>query len=211
MNIPFISRLIDRLFGARKPNFLPDATGASVGKKPATDLNDPWWRFMLFDYKPHGDSFRDVLGFDRIEFDTHHDFIQWLFPNRVGSPVNPVAPLLTDGHVDLYRRLPELRRAVDQAIEKFYSFLGFQESSVGFTRADDFEKGSQYWLCRVDHNHRRISRLLTFLCEVGERGRAQSLLGYLEAELAERDLASIEATAYWRAILAAPISGTASA
>lgn len=159
---------------------------------------------MIFDYKPHGYSFRDVMSFDRVEFDTHHDFIQWLFPNRVGSPVNPVAPLLTDKRVELYWQLPGLRNAVDRAIAKMYEFLGFRETPTGFVREDDFEKGSQYWVCRVDHNHKRISRLLTFLSEVGERSQAENLLAYLETELTEADLMNIEAIPYWRAIIASP-------
>ena len=197
------------IFGEKRSGPILDDEGVHQRTDLQPDLNDPWWRFMIFDYKPHGYSFRDVMSFDRVEFDTHHDFIQWLFPNRVGSPVNPVAPLLTDKRVELYWQLPGLRNAVGLAIAKMYEFLGFRETPTGFVREDDFEKGSQYWVCRVDHNHKRISRLLTFLCEMGERGKAVSLLAYLETELAEADLLGIEAILYWRAILAAPIEGAA--
>lgn len=169
---------------------------------PSPFLQDEWIGFMLFGAKPHGDGFVDVLTFDRITFDTKHDFIQWLLPNRVSSPINPTAPVLSDLHVEAFRRLPELRTAVDQAVAKFYAFMGIREIKGGFERQEDFEKGSQYWLCRLDHNHRRISRLLTFFCEIGKKERAVALMAYMESALAEQNLSEIEALPFWRDILA---------
>lgn len=162
--------------------------------------DDPWLGFMLFGAIPHGYDFKVVLAFNRAEFDTHHDFIQWLFPNKVASPINPSAPRLTDAHREFYRTIPELRSAVDEAISKFYDFLGFREGLDGFERTDDFEKGFRYWVSESDHNHRRISRLLTFLCEIGIRDRAKLLLAYLEVELESQGLLDIEAVNYWQDI-----------
>lgn len=210
MNIQFLPNFFGQIF-ARKGSVTSLVPEVPKPDDQAYELNldDPWLRFMIFGYKPHGYGFREVLAFNRVEFDTHHDFIQWLFPNQVGSPINPHAPRLTDAHRELYRRLPELRSAVEEGITKFYRFLGFKEVIGGFERADDFEKGFQYWVTRLDHNHRRISRLLTFLCEIGESSQASILLAYLETELAEASLLGIEAIPYWRAILAAPIEGAA--
>lgn len=207
MRTDFFANLLGWLAG-RKPSIpAPKVDPQTPKREYSLDLDDPWLQFMVFGYKPHGYGFRDVLGFNRVEFDTHHDFIQWLFPNKVGSPVNPIAPRLSEAHLDLLRRLPELRSAVEEGIVKFYRFLGFKEVHGGFERVDDFAKGFQYWVTRLDHNHRRISRLLTFFCEIGQRGQAVSLLAYLETELAEANLLGIEAIPYWRAILAEPIEG----
>lgn len=201
----FFENLFGWMTGRKASTPAPEVIPVAQEREHTLDLDDPWLRFMLFGAKPHGYGFRDVLAFDRVAFDTHHDFIQWLFPNKAGSPINPSAPRLTDVHLELYRRLPELRTAVGEGIVKFYSFLGFRIIPGGFERTDDFELGFQYWVSRLDHNHRRISRLLTFMCEIGERGKAVSLLTYLETELAEADLLGIEAILYWRAILGAPI------
>jgi hypothetical protein len=164
-------------------------------------LEDPWIQFMLYGLKPHGVSFEDILKFKRVAFDTHHDFIQWFFPNRTSSPINPLAPVLSDLHVLAYERLPELRTSVDNACAKFMDFLGFRETPQGFYPTDDFERGSQYWVCRLDHNHRRISRLLAFYREIGRKDKAESLLAYLELTLSQADLLGIEALPYWRAIV----------
>lgn len=198
------------LTGRKASTPAPEQVRPVVEKEHALDLNDPWLKFMVFGDKPHGYGFREVLAFNRVEFDTHHDFIQWMFPNKAGSPINPSAPRLTDVHLELYRRLPELRTAVGEGIVKFYSFLGFRMIPGGFERTDDYEKGFQYWVSRLDHNHRRISRLLTFMCEVGLPEHAVRLHEYLQSELVLAGLSDIEAVPYWRAILASSVQGAAS-
>jgi hypothetical protein len=102
----------------------------------------------------------------------------------------------------LYLCSPGLRQAVDIATLKFFSFLGFIQIEGGFQRAEDFEKGAQYWLCKIDHDHRRISRLLIFFSEIGLADRAVSLLDYLESELRAAGIEDIEALSFWRSIIA---------
>jgi hypothetical protein len=220
----FLKRLFSSIFGGnlRTPSELlitaePIATELSKPETPSElpmsdDLidqsrcsaefsGDPWVQFMLFGSKPHGQSLADILAFSRMDFDTHHDFVQWLFPNRETSPINPLAPVLSDLHVRAFAVTPELRASVDQASIKFLAFLGLREVAYGFEQADDYGKGAQYWLCRVDHNHRRISRFLTFHCEIGRKDRAVALFAYLEAALADAGLSEIEALPFWRAII----------
>lgn len=117
-----------------------------------------------------------------------------------------MAPRLEDKHLALYRFTGELRNQVGRSIAKFFRFLGIEEVAGELVRTGNYEKGFQYWVCRVDHNHKRISRLLTLLCEIGEREQAEVLLAYFERELAAHDLLGIEAVPYWRAIMAAPVN-----
>lgn len=200
--------MLSRLFSWFRPASLPEVkdTGENERLEASAHVDDDWYRFMIFGYKPHGDSLEDILWFNRIDFDTKHDFIQWMFPNRAASPVNPMAPRLDDKHLALYRFSGELRNQVGRSIAKFLRFLGIEEVAGELVRTGNYEKGFQYWVCRVDHNHKRISRLLTFLCEIGEREQAEVLLAYFERELAARDLLGIEAVPYWRAIMAAPVN-----
>lgn len=199
----FLKRLFLSLF-AGKPDIPPAIpTSAPVIHEPvaATFSGDPWVQFMLHGSKPHGHSLADILDFNRGAFDTHHDFVQWLFPNREASPVNPLAPVLTDFHIRAYGAIPELRDGVDQASGKFLSFLGLREVATGIEQTDDFAQGARYWLRPMDHNHRRISRYLSFHCELGRKDRAVALLGYLEGALAGAGLSKIDALPYWRAIV----------
>lgn len=164
---------------------------------------DPWVRFMLMGEVAQGHTLSGILAFNAIEFDTAHDFIQWLFPNRQASPVNWDAPLLTDLHVEAYAQLPALRQAVDEALSRFFGFLGLEESPGGFTHRDNFEQGSRYWLCPLDHNHRRISRVLTFLCEMGRVERAEKVLRYLVEAMRAQQLQEVTAVRFWVGIVAA--------
>lgn len=163
---------------------------------------DPWIHFMVYGAKPHGHSLAEIIDFNRGTFDTDHFFVQWLFPNRAASPVNIAAPVLTDLHVRAFQALPELRASVDLASAKFLAFLGFREVADGFEQIYDYEKGVQYWLRPLDHNHRRISRFLTFHCEIGCKDKAVALLAHLEGALAAAGLSHIDALPYWRAIVA---------
>lgn len=195
----FLRRLFPSFF-AGKPEIQP---AAPVNHEPITAQvsGDPWVQFMIYGSKPHGHSLCDILDFNRGAFDTHHDFVQWLFPNREASPVNPLAPVLTDLHVLAYEAIPELRDSVDQASVKFLSFLGLREVSTGFEQADDYAQGAQYWLRPMDHNHRRITRYMSFQCEIGRKDRAVALLAYLETALAGAGLSKIGALPFWRAIV----------
>jgi hypothetical protein len=200
----FLRQIFTRFFGVKdkkseKPTIqMLDIDGPICSKEYA---DDPWVQFMLLGAKPHGQSLEDILLFERVAFDTHHDFIQWLFPNRVGSPINPLAPVLSELHVKAFAEMPVLRTAVDRASAKFLEFLGLRETANGFECTEDYEKGAQYWVCRLDHNHRRISRLLTFYVEIGRKDKAESLLAYLQQTLAEANLLGIEALPYWQAIV----------
>lgn len=195
----FLRRLFSSIF-AGKPE-IPSVAPVNHEPIAAQVSGDPWVQFMVSGSKPHGHSLADIIDFNRMDFDTHHDFVQWLFPNREPSPINPLAPVLTDLHVRAYGAIPELRDSVDQASVKFLSFLGLREVATGFEQADDYAQGAQYWLCRVDHNHRRISRFMTFYCELGHKDKAKALLRYLESALGGAGLSEIHSLPYWRAIV----------
>lgn len=201
--------MLSRLFSWFRPASISEVkdTDENDRLEAGAHVDDDWYRFMIFGYKPHGDSLEDILWLKRIDFDTKHDFIQWMFPNRSASPINPLAPRLEDKHLALYKFSGELRKQVGRSIAKFLRFLGIEEVGGELVRTGNYEKGFQYWVCRFDHNHKRISRLLTFLCEIGEREQAEVLLSYLERELAAHDLLGIEAVPYWRAIMTTPVAG----
>mgnify|MGYP003407458845 FL=1 len=197
-------RILAALFG-KKVEVSPAAKShePTSQSSPLDEFSsDPWIQFMVFGSKPHGHSLVEIIDFSRGDFDADHYFVQWLFPNRAASPVNILAPVLTDLHVRAFQALPELRASVDLASAKFLAFLGFREVADGFEQIYDYEKGVQYWLRPLDHNHRRISRFLTFHCEIGCKDKAVALLAHLEGALAPAGLSHIDALPYWRAIVA---------
>ena len=86
-----------------------------------------------------------------------HDFIQWLFPLAEASRAVPGAPVLG---------VPEAAaiRADPQAL------AGFR---TGLARMTRFYAETEEWLSGFDHNHLRITRIIT---------ATRNLLGVAEAE-----------------------------
>lgn len=197
-------RLLAAMFGTveQTPSEAEHSESTALSSHLDEFSADPWIQFMVFSSKPQGHSLAEIADFSRATFDTNHDFVQWLFPNRAPSPVNPLAPVLTDLHVRAFQAAPELCASVELASAKFLGFLGLREVADGFEKIYDYEKGALYWLRPLDHNHRRISRFLTFQCEMGRKDWASALLAYLEGVLAGAGLSQIDALPYWRAIIA---------
>lgn len=89
----------------------------------------------------------DVLAFDNARIEGVHDFIQWCFPLPEASRAVPGAPVLTPEEAEAIRADPaalESLRAATARMVRFY------EATDG-------------WLRAYDHNHLRITRILTAL------------------------------------------------
>ena len=81
-------------------------------------------------YQGHGRDHRGralseihAFSVDRLEHE--HDFIQWLFPLRDPSPVNPGAPVLTDDDVAEFRADVALRDRLRASFAVMACFYGF--------------------------------------------------------------------------------------
>ncbi len=103
-----------------------------------------------------GRRLADVLAFDDAKIEGVHDFIQWLFPLAEASRAVPGSPVLTAGEAAAIRAdlqaLDGLRAAVER-MQRFYM-------------------QTDRWLTGFDHNHLRITRIVT---------AARNLLGPAEA------------------------------
>lgn len=87
----------------------------------------------------------DVLAFSDAELERHHDFIQWLFPLPVPSSAVPGSPVLTRGDI---AAIAASRVATTNVLR-------------GLARMTEFYAGTRHWLVFHDHNHRRITRIIT--------------------------------------------------
>ncbi|UHC13729.1 hypothetical protein LRS73_14070 [Methylobacterium currus] len=94
-----------------------------------------------------GRSLAEVLAFDDARIEGVHDVIQWLFPLAEPSRAVPGAPVLGAAEAAAIRADPAAR--------------------AGFLAARDrmlrFYAGTDGWLTALDHNHLRITRILTAL------------------------------------------------
>ena len=89
----------------------------------------------------------DVLAFDDVALERHHDFIQWLFPLPEPSRAVPGSPVLTE----------EDRIAISGSSRALANLAAAAE------RLSDFYDRTDDWLQPYDHNHLRISRIIRSL------------------------------------------------
>ncbi|MFY9290537.1 MAG: opioid growth factor receptor-related protein [Methylorubrum rhodinum] len=99
----------------------------------------------------------DVLTFDDARIEGVHDFIQWCFPLREASRAVPGAPVLTPTEAEAIRIDPA---AID----------GLRGATARMAR---FYEATDGWLRPYDHNHLRITRILTALRDLIGQDAAQ--------------------------------------
>ena len=94
-----------------------------------------------------GRSLFDVLAFDNAALESHHDFIQWLFPLTEPSGAVPDAPILSPEDIAAIRLSGKAQCALAAATD----------------RMEAFYQHTHDWLMPNDHNHRRITRIIRSL------------------------------------------------
>lgn len=99
----------------------------------------------------------DVLALTDRDLELRHDYIQWLFPLDTQSLAVPSSPVLSPGDV-----------AVIRASECCQENL--RRAAVRMAR---FYRDNDFWLVPLDHNHKRITRIIKSL---------KILVGQQEAE-----------------------------
>jgi hypothetical protein len=125
-----------------------------------------------------GRRLEDIWSWEHPQLEAVHDFIQWMFPTRRPSGVNPLAPLITDEVQQAFARSVRLRNRLRQSLIVMLDFYGFErcetEEGPSVARGPHFERRSRNWLSPGNHNHLRITRMLRSLRLLGlsEEARA---------------------------------------
>jgi hypothetical protein len=123
-----------------------------------------------------GRTLAGILRWDDEWLEEVHDYIQWLFPTRQPSAVNPSAPLVTDATVAAFERDPALRARLRQALDRMLLFYGLRWSD-GRIEIDDsrFPARARVWLRPANHNHLRLTRIMESLATLGLPAEARAL------------------------------------
>ena len=101
-----------------------------------------------------------MLAFDDGRIEHVHDFVQWLFPLREPSRAVPDSPVLTDAEAIAIR-------ADQSALDGF---------GAGLARMARFYSSTDGWLTAFDHNHLRITRIVSATRELLGRDAASNFL-----------------------------------
>src|SRR5207244_8430299 len=100
-----------------------------------------------------GRTLAGIPAWDDDRLEAVHDYIQWLFPTRQPSGVNPFAPLITDATVRAFERDPTLGNRLRQAFDRMLAFYGLAWSGTRIVIDDSrFPARARVWLRPGNHN-----------------------------------------------------------
>ena len=148
---------------------------------------DPIVTFYSGGRDADGRTLEQILGWDDERLEAVHDYIQWLFPTRQPSGVNPFAPLITDATARAFAGDAALRDGLTRAFERMLAFYGLHRHD-GRIQIDEarFAARSGNWLQPGNHNHLRLTRIVESLSSLGLRGDALALQRCLLEDVAPR-------------------------
>ena len=147
-----------------------------------------------------GRMLSDIHRFPVGMLEHEHDFIQWLFPLRTASPVNPNAPTVTERDIARFRSDDALRAALQRSFELMADFYGLRMSAsdgvITVRRGETFDQRAENWLTPGNHNFLRITRILRSLTILGQEDLASAFLECLTTVFA--DYGGIIGARTWR-------------
>ena len=97
-----------------------------------------------------GRRLTDILAFDDAQIEGVHDFVQWCFPLHEASLAVPGAPVLSRAEAEAIRNDPAALSGVRAALGRMTRFYAETDG----------------WLRAHDHNHLRITRILSALSDL---------------------------------------------
>lgn len=132
-----------------------------------------------------GRYIEEIWAFTDHQLEYIHDYIQWLFPLGTRSRFNPDAPLLTQQTILAFRRSGFLRSRLKRSIELMLKYYGLQSvesksGSLKIVKSPEFGSKSLNWLKRENHNHLRLTRIMTSAGFLGLRDYSTAILACLE-------------------------------
>jgi Opioid growth factor receptor (OGFr) conserved region len=117
-----------------------------------------------------------ILAWDDDRLEAVHDYIQWVFPSRRPSAVNPFAPLVTSDTTRAFEHDPALRERLRAALARMLRFYGLRRRDHRIEIDEEaFPARSRVWLTPGNHNHLRLTRIMDALSTLGLRDDALAL------------------------------------
>lgn len=126
-----------------------------------------------------GRKIQEIWTWDFEELECVHDYIQWLFPLPERSAFNPDAPVVDDGVIQAFHANPQLQQNLLKSLTtmlRFYGLQGGKDSAGQFvvTKSEEYPDRKREWICLMDHNYLRITRILKCLTVLGLESYAQA-------------------------------------
>jgi hypothetical protein len=132
-----------------------------------------------------GRRLADILEWSDDRLESVHDYIQWIFPTRQPSGVNPFAPLVTDATARAFGADPALRDRLRASLDRMLAFYGLRRTAAHIAiDPARFPSRSAIWLTPGNHNHLRLTRIIDSLAQLGLGDDARALRRCLLGEVA---------------------------
>jgi hypothetical protein len=149
-----------------------------------------------------GRSIDDIWAMPLDELEYNHDYIQWLFPLRERSGVEPNVPVIGDDTVAAFED-PDLHARLARSARVMAAFYGFEivddGRDVRVRRQVSFEERRRVWLTPGNHNFLRQTRIVKSLATLGHPRLAAAWLDELLAIAGEyASVIGPVTVRYWR-------------
>lgn len=163
------------------PDAVPVVAPAPASRKTTTQQ---WLDFYRSGGRINGQrlTLNQIRQFTARQMEDEHQYIQLLFPNQHQSPHNPDAPALTPEMIQEIQRDPALQGELQKSLDQMLKFWGLKRIGDDIQVIPGQAEGHAKWIGDFDHNHQRITRVLSCLNECGYVKCASSLEKALQAE-----------------------------
>ena len=170
-------------------------------EKPLTAMLVPFYLGEHTDLE--GRKIQEMWAWDFEALECAHDYIQWLFPIAEKSTFNPHAPVVDEAVIEAFQSNPRLQQNLRRSLSVMLRFYGLQcdlneTGKVVVDKRDDYPIQKREWVCLLDHNYLRITRILKCLTLFGLNHEAQAFYDCLRQIYREdRDQIGRETFQYW--------------
>jgi hypothetical protein len=180
---------------------------------PAAAPTDPIIGFFTGSGTDHaGRRHAEILAWPDARLELVHDYIQWVFPLASPSAFNPSAPLVRPATAAAFAADPSLRETLLEGLERMARFYGMEprrlpDGEWQIELTPDFDRRARFWLNPGNHNHLRLTRILTSLRQLHCPEAAAALMDALE-RVHQRHPAAISprSLAFWHEAADGPSS-----
>lgn len=154
-----------------------------------------------------GRTLTEILAWNDERLEAIHDYIQWIFPTREPSAVNPFAPLIGEATVRAFEADAALRARLRDTFDRMLAFYGLCRDGDGIgLDVLRFPARAAVWLHPGNHNHLRLTRIMDSLATLGLREDALALQRCLLERVASThaDAVSARTVGYWKRAVSPP-------
>lgn len=151
-------------------------------------------------------ALNSILNWSDTQLERVHNYIQWVFPLPEQSYFAFAAPVIDAQVFAAFRTDRDLQGQLQRAYERIIRFYGFALTDGGQLHVAFSSPSQQHWVCRMDHNHLRITRILRSLRVLGLDAQAKHFYaGLLDVVDRFKGRVGPRSVMYWTRALQRPL------